>query len=30
MYIYIHVPPRDTELDQDTLYDEDLNPIFGW
>ena len=23
----IHVPPRDTDLDQDTLYDEDLNPI---
>lgn len=23
----IHVPPYDTDLDQDTLYDEDLNPI---
>lgn len=23
----IHVPPKDTDLDQDTLYDEDLNPI---
>lgn len=23
----IHIPPYDTDLDQDTLYDEDLNPI---
>lgn len=23
----IHVPPKGTDLDQDTLYDEDLNPI---
>ncbi len=23
----IHVPPYDTDLDHDTLYDEDLNPI---
>lgn len=23
----IHVPPYDTDLDQDTLYDENLNPI---
>lgn len=23
----LHAPPRDTDLDQDTLYDEDLNPI---
>lgn len=23
----IHVPPYDTDLDQDTLYDDDLNPI---
>lgn len=23
----LHVPPYDTDLDQDTLYDEDLNPI---
>ncbi|MGR6836939.1 metallophosphoesterase family protein [Syntrophomonas erecta] len=23
----LHVPPYDTDLDQDTLYDEDLNPV---
>lgn len=23
----LHIPPYDTDLDQDTLYDEDLNPI---
>jgi Icc-related predicted phosphoesterase len=23
----LHVPPYDTDLDQDTLYDEDMNPV---
>ncbi len=23
----LHIPPHDTDLDQDTLFDEDLNPI---